>query len=258
MRPQHHTTRTACRRMRWRDHLRIKLGAIRQRTIPGIIAFVLTGGKVSSGPLAGMNYILSSIGSALAPKLLGTYEAELHAVVEQFARTSFTSVVDVGAAEGYYAVGFARCLANVPIVAFEQEETGRRLLAKLASVNGVSDRIEVRGRCETHDLQAALKPGSLLITDVEGYERVLIDPVAVPALKGTTILTEVHGEGDALGHELCARLAATHRAQWIKPLERPLRDWTSKTGPAWLAAYLQWEHRPSPFYWIVFQPITPS
>lgn len=243
--------------MRLRDSLRIKLGAIRQRTIPGIVAFALTGGKVSSGPLAGMNYILSSIGSALAPKLLGTYEAELHDVIEQLARSSFTRVVDVGAAEGYYAVGFARRLGNVPIIAFEQEETGRRLLAKLASVNGVSERIEVLGRCETHDLQAALKPGSLLITDVEGYERVLIDPVAVPALKGTTILTEVHGEGDELGNELCTRLAATHQAQWIKPVDRPLRGWVSKTGPSWLAEYLQWEHRPSPFYWIFFQPITP-
>ncbi len=241
--------------MKLQHRLRIALGAIRQRTIPGIFAFVFTGGKVSAGPFAGMNYILSSIGSALAPKLLGTYEAELHGVVEQLLRGSFSVVVDVGAAEGYYAVGLARRFPGVPIIAFEQEETGRRLLAKLAGVNDVSDAIEVRARCEPADLQAALKPGALLITDVEGYERVLIDPLVVPALKGATILTEVHGEGDALGRELSARLAATHRAKWIDPAARPLRDWTSKTIPGWLAKYLQWEHRPTSFHWIFFEPI---
>ena len=241
--------------MKLRHRLRIGLGAIRQRTIPGILAFALTGGKVSGGPFAGMSYILTSIGSALAPKLLGTYEAELHEVVGELAQKRFALLVDVGAAEGYYAVGFARRFGGTRVIAFEQELVGRKLLAKLAAVNGVTDAIEIRGRCEPHDLQEALKPGSLLISDVEGYERVLIDPVLVPALKGASMLIEVHGEGDDLGRELSARLAATHEAQWIRPVARPLPESKSKAAPGFLARYLQWEHRPTPFHWVFFRPL---
>lgn len=244
--------------MNLRHRLRIALGAFRQRTIPGIVAFALTGGKVSGGPFAGMNYILNSIGSALAPKLLGTYEAELHEIVEKLAQQRFSILVDVGAAEGYYAVGFARRFGSVPVIAFEQETVGRKLLARLAAVNGVTDAIEIRGRCEPYDLQDALKPGSLLITDVEGYERVLVDPGLIPALKGATMLIEVHGEGDELGQELCRRLAATHEALWIMPMARPLRETSLKASGGWLARYLQWEHRPTPFHWIFFRPVATS
>ena len=241
--------------MKLRHRLRIRLGAIRQRTIPGLTAFVLTGGKVSGGPFAGMKYILTSIGSALAPKLLGSYEAELHDVIEQLFSRRFTLIVDVGAAEGYYAVGFARRFDTVPVIAFEQEATGRRLLARLATANNVRDMIDIRARCEPRDLQSVLKPGALLITDVEGYERVLIDHEAVPALRRATILTEVHEAGNELGDQLCARLASTHVASRIQPVARPLLHWEQKIASAWLARYLQWEHRPSSFYWIFFEPI---
>lgn len=41
-----------------------------------------TGGRVLAGPFAGMRYIRTSQGSALIPKLLGSYEKELAACVE--------------------------------------------------------------------------------------------------------------------------------------------------------------------------------
>ncbi len=239
--------------MKLRFRLRIFLGAIRQRTIPGLVAFLLTGGKVSSGPFVGMDYILTSIGSALGPKLLGTYEAELHPIIDRLLRRRFDHVVDVGAAEGYYAVGFARALPGASVVAFEQEKKGRDLLQKLACANGVEEMIAIRGRCEPVDLQEALRPGSLLVTDVEGYERILLDPERVPGLRHATILSEVHAPDDGLGGEICQRFAATHDAHWIKPQPRPLPG-PRAGGHGWLSRYLQWEHRSGPFYWIFLDP----
>ena len=239
--------------MRWRDRARIWAGAIRQRTIPGVLAFVLTRGCVAAGPFAGMRYIVSSTGSALAPKLLGTYEAELHDVVKDMLRRNSDLLVDVGAAEGYYAVGFARRASGMTVIAFEQEATGRRLLAKLAAANDVSGRVAIHGRCEPKDLQRVLKRDALLITDVEGYERVLIDPAAVPALRQVTILTEVHAAGPELGDELCARLRDSHEPAWIRPIARPISTSSRYAAGRGFERYLQC---PSPFYWLYFKPKT--
>src|SRR5512140_2013789 len=63
--------------------------------------------EVLSGPFKGMRYGDFSYNSALIPKLLGTYEADLHNWVGEALATGYDAVINVGCAEGYYAVGFA-------------------------------------------------------------------------------------------------------------------------------------------------------
>src|SRR5579859_5362525 len=63
-----------------------------------------TRARVRSGPFAGMRYVDASIGSAYLPKLLGIYERELHPVIEEACASRPGLIVDLGAAEGYYAV----------------------------------------------------------------------------------------------------------------------------------------------------------
>src|SRR4051812_19305855 len=65
------------------------------------------GARVLQGPFAGMQYVTESYGSQLVPKLLGSYENELHDLVEQIVAQRPKIVIDIGAAEGYYAVGLA-------------------------------------------------------------------------------------------------------------------------------------------------------
>jgi hypothetical protein len=54
-----------------------------------------------------MAYIPQAVGSALIPKLLGCYEAELHGVIACALNTTYDTIIDIGCAEGYYAVGLA-------------------------------------------------------------------------------------------------------------------------------------------------------
>lgn len=68
----------------------------------------LCGGVILSGPFKGLMYPRESVGSAWAPKLLGTYESELSPTIERIVSGGYRSVVDIGAAEGYYAVGLAK------------------------------------------------------------------------------------------------------------------------------------------------------
>ena len=80
------------------------------------------GGIVAGGPFQGLRYIRESVGSAWAPKMLGTYEKELWPVVDVLIRRRPRWIVDVGAAEGYYAVGLAMRLGAAQVVAFEADE----------------------------------------------------------------------------------------------------------------------------------------
>ncbi len=92
-------------------------------------------------------------------------------------------VVDIGAAEGYYAVGLARRLPRCRIVAFDIDPIARKMCRRLAKLNGVRDRVEVRGECDTTYLWT-LPPHSFVLSDCEGAEKTLLDPDRAPALKG--------------------------------------------------------------------------
>ena len=63
--------------------------------------------EILSGPFKGMRYGDFSYNSALIPKLLGTYEADLHGWVGEAVAAGYDAVINIGCAEGYYAVGFA-------------------------------------------------------------------------------------------------------------------------------------------------------
>jgi len=151
-------------------------------------------GRVLSGPCAGLRDPGASVGSAAGPKLLGTYEGELHGVVRALAGAGFDSVVNVGAGEGYYVVGLLTRMLGARGVAFEADQRGHDLIREMAGLNGVTDRLEVRGFCSPQDLAGVLSGTGqpVVVMDVEGAEDVLLDPHACKALLGAAILVEVH------------------------------------------------------------------
>ena len=69
-----------------------------------------TGSTVQNGPFKGMRLALrSSWGEGdISPMLLGVYEQELHGVLTEFSGEKYGAIVNIGAADGYYAVGTAR------------------------------------------------------------------------------------------------------------------------------------------------------
>jgi hypothetical protein len=73
---------------------------------------------VRHGLFYGMKYpSLEAAGSTLYPKLLGSYERELHGIMERIVRTDYATVVDIGCAEGYYAAGLALRLPEARVFA---------------------------------------------------------------------------------------------------------------------------------------------
>lgn len=222
-----------------------------------------TGCRVASGPFAGMHYIQSAYFSAYIPKLLGIYERELTASVEDACAARPDRVIDVGAAEGYFAVGLARRNPQARIIAFEMAADGRALLDEMATRNGVRERMDLRGRCEPADLQAALLGAAnpLVVCDVESYEMTLLDPAAVPALAGARVLVELHDFMQrGIGEALEARFAPTHRVTRIWQEDRPREEfpYTTLYTRCLPVSYLDWavsEWRPERMSWLYLEPL---
>src|SRR5262249_46123396 len=75
-------------------------------------------GGVVAGPFAGTKLLLSPVSARLLPSyLLGTAELELHGAIEELVERSYRTVLNLGAADGYYAVGLARRLPSARVVA---------------------------------------------------------------------------------------------------------------------------------------------
>jgi Met-10+ like-protein len=183
--------------------------------------------RVQAGPFCGMQYVDQSYWSAYIPKLLGIYERELSIYIEEAVALPFQTVVDIGAAEGYYAVGLAMRMCDAKVVAFEMEPAAQELLVKLAKLNQVSSRVAVEGKCTSYNLSAVLNDSgrTLVICDAEGGEAFLLDPVRIPKLAKCHILVELHDHVlNGMSEEIRDRFAETHDITHILETKRDRSD----------------------------------
>lgn len=188
---------------------------------------------IAGGPFKGMKYIAESTCGAILPKMLGTYELELQPLVEKAVATGPDLVVDVGSAEGYYAVGMARRLPASRIVCFDVDRYARHLLKDLAGRNGMGERVEIRGECSPETLGPLLASASrpLVICDCEGYEDVLLDPSRCPDLAGAWIVVELHEFArPGVSARLRERFAETHEVEAFDARPRSAGDCADRLG----------------------------
>ncbi len=152
---------------------------------------------VQSGPFKGMRYPdWRSVGSELEPKVIGTYEDELHSILEQIFTGDYSEVIDIGAAEGYYAVGLARRMEDIRCIAFEREAEGRMLCERMAVANDVADRVVVAGNCDKDSLFESITGRAFIVCDCEGGEYELLNIEDIPALVFCDMLIELHSHDD--------------------------------------------------------------
>ena len=217
-------------------------------------------GRVQAGPFTGLTYPPLSHGSVLLPKILGTYERELHGSIEAICAAGADRIIDIGAAEGYYAVGFARRL-GLRVVAFEMHPRGRSFTDHLARQNDVRPLIDLRGTCDVGGLADALHGAQrpVVLSDCEGAEMDLLDPAAVPNLRQAVMLVELHeaarpGVTDALQ----SRFAATHTVTPIaEGTASPPAEWPPLRGLALSPgerSRLADERRGAPNSWMYLVP----
>jgi len=186
-------------------------------------------GRVVSGPFAGIVLDLSPVSQRhLLSYLLGTTELEIRLAVERIVARGYGTILNIGAADGYYAIGFAVRSPGTRIVAYEAKQDLHPALARIARLNGVAERIDIRGLCDRDELRRALRrdPDALVLMDIEGAEMAVLDPRAVPELAAADVLVETHDVfAPGCTEALIARFSPTHHIERYRQRPRVLADY---------------------------------
>jgi hypothetical protein len=216
------------------------------------------GAEILSGPFAGMRFVRQVSEGCCVPKLLGCYEEELHPYVERAVARSYAQVLNIGVAEGYYAVGLARRMPATRVFAFDIDQNAQRTCAAVARENGVQDRVQIGGQFRGEDFARYAAESTLLVCDIEGAERELLDPEQYPALRRMDVIVELHDcLVPGLSQLIPERFAASHDITLVKQAGRakplpPLFDKLSQLDQ--LLAVWEWRSGPTPWAIMLARP----
>jgi len=223
--------------------------------------FVATRGlTVQAGPFQGLGYGSDVatpdrlMSHALLPKLLGCYEAELHPAISDLRRHGYSRILNIGCAEGYYAVGLARTV-HAPIFAFDNDASARRLLGLMVTQNGVAGRITLGLECTPKHIEELTTERALVISDCEGCERYLFSESMIPHLRRCDLIIELHDCVDpTISHIVPARFATTHDVQIVPRVSRDPANYPAlRDLPPYAQALAVNEFRWGTIMWGVFR-----
>jgi len=231
-----------------------RLGRWRSRLLANTFV-AQQGARIHGGLFAGMAYVDHAAEGALMPRLLGSYESELQSHLERLVQ-GVEAIIDVGCAEGYYAVGLARLAPHAVVHAFDIDAAAREACAELAARNGVADRVVIGEAFQPSDFEAFAGRRTLVLVDAEGAELDILRPDLAPALARMSIIVETHDlyRRGALA-AMFERFAATHDILRVDQAAK------APVMPGWLRdlAHLDqllavWEWRAAPTPWLVMEP----
>jgi hypothetical protein len=223
------------------------------------------GAIVRRGPLQGLRYPAhwASDADVLISKLVGAYEAELHPILFEQIAAQPTVFVDIGCAEGSYAVGLLLASPRTRTVAFDRDREARQRCAELAQANGVESRVQIKGSFTAAALDADVEQSSaFVLCDIEGAEFEVFKENLVSRLQYATLLIELHAHGadrERQIEEFAGRFAGTHAATRILPRRREPQSYPELAEFETEARHLALrEFRARPDGWLLLRPlITP-
>jgi len=192
------------------DSLRNAMGPICRKI------FQKLGHRVISGPFKGM--IVTDQpnwddGNACL-KLLGCYEHELWDAVELAISRKPNAVINVGCAEGYYAIGLKMRLPEVRVIAFDINPRSLQQCEEMAHHNEVELDLKI-GCAKPEELQLGYD-NALYILDCEADELNLLDPDRCPDLISSDIIVECHDHVWPISYPLAKRFESTHDVDVIE------------------------------------------
>jgi hypothetical protein len=238
----------------------VRLDGLLGELMRGVNAMMLSalGDKVVEGPFRGMKIAKPEEqewdDGNFSCKLLGGYEFELHEALAFAISREPKQVINVGCADGYYAVGLAKVMPDAVVSACDVSAKSLDVTKKYAMENGVF--VSTWQGCETpEELRVGPRPGPgprLYLVDCEGAELRLLDPTAVPELLQSDIIVECHDFMDPkTSLKVVERFQKTHGPEIIRP-RLPLYsryEFLNKT-PGVMQVLAVTEKRPMPTMWL--------
>lgn len=192
--------------------------------------------SIHNGPFAGMKYVPAFNGEYFTQKLIGFYEHELNEIIESICLTPYRLVIDIGAAEGYYACGLAFRKEDCRVICFEADRRKHSVIRQIARLNHVESQLTVQGFCDRESLSNVIKEESgriLLFLDCEGGELSLLDPIKLDKLLECDILVETHDFLiPGITETLTSRFSNSHHVFKItkRPFSSDLQEFAKNLG----------------------------
>lgn len=186
--------------------------------------FVLSN-TVLAGPFKGMKYSIEAVWSEKHPKLLGTYEKEIYPVIERVFDYNYDQLINIGSAEGFYAIGLARKINFERIITVDPLSDSFEQLKKLSSENDVEDTHHLKWMSVNKLNRILDNKHTLLVIDCEGGEAGYLNSDLVKNLKFADVIVEVHDfliEG--LSKTIKLSNSQTHTVKIIRQEKRTLDD----------------------------------
>jgi hypothetical protein len=178
---------------------------------------------VRNGPFKDMVYTNSFFCVSLFPKIIGGYEEPIQGWINEAIGANYNNIINIGSAEGYYSVGFARTSKNSKIYAYDIKDEELAKNKTLAKINGVEDKITFKNICTNEELDRVISDKTLIICDIEGAEKMLLDPKKSSNLKLADLIVESHDcYVKNITELLIQRFYRTHRIEIIVDYPRDL------------------------------------
>ncbi|MDA8536875.1 hypothetical protein N9L23_05930 [Alphaproteobacteria bacterium] len=157
-----------------------------------------TKGKVYSGEYLGMELSdnKSWNKSDLASLLLGCYELHIQKTLVKLCGGNKV-FIDIGAADGFHAIGLARRGAVTKSICFEISRYGQKIIAENAVRNNVAQMVEINGIATEDKVIEVLKAlpkndTAVMLIDIEGGEYELVNNKLLGALRNHHLVIELH------------------------------------------------------------------
>jgi hypothetical protein len=193
---------------------------------------------------------------------LGLYEKEVVEVISQLSSAD-RIFIDIGAANGYYAVGAALCLTYKKVIAYEMTDHGRNSIVLNSQLNGVSDKVEIKGCFDSKsisDLNGIIGcEDFVFLVDIEGGEYEVLSEHFFSSFKKSYVIVELHpwlvNNVDRIS-ELFSSAKFTHNVTKIQNNGRDILNFPffACIKEDYLCLSIS-ENRDRPMEWVLFSPI---
>ena len=122
--------------------------------------------------------------------------------------------MDLGAADGYYAVGLLHAKMTKKAICFEISQEGQRAIKENWLINKSPGELEVHGEANEQTIASVgtkLSENTLVLINVEGFEFRLLSQEVITALGKCQVVVEIHNWIDGFEEKYSALLKSLDR-----------------------------------------------
>ena len=155
-------------------------------------------------------------------KLLGVYELSVQQRIESAAGKGDFQFIDIGAADGFFAVGVAFAGIAKSVSAFDIDPKAQEKLKENFLRNGCGHIASIHGEATAVELRNLIcqNSKSIVLIDIEGAEYEFLDEEMLYVLKDCLIICELHPwlleDGTAKELALIERASKNHAVSFLK------------------------------------------